>query len=124
VKPFVPKKRSFTFPAVDSGEDGAVGGQNGMWGALFSSNGKTVLAGSCIPLVSKSGTSSGDAHPLLGGRGNQWYLLVLITDVWCLSLSFSLCAGLSHGYNGRQLFRDVDLEIEQGERVAIIGPNG
>jgi ATPase subunit of ABC transporter with duplicated ATPase domains len=36
---------------------------------------------------------------------------------WC-------CAGLSHGYNGRQLFRDVDLDIEQGERVAIIGPNG
>jgi ATPase subunit of ABC transporter with duplicated ATPase domains len=31
---------------------------------------------------------------------------------------------LSHGYNGRQLFKDVDLEIEQGERVAIIGPNG
>lgn len=33
--------------------------------------------------------------------------------------------GLSHGYAGRgQLFRDVNLEIEQGERVAIIGPNG
>jgi ATPase subunit of ABC transporter with duplicated ATPase domains len=32
--------------------------------------------------------------------------------------------GLSHGYDGRLLFKDVDLEIEQGERIAIIGPNG
>lgn len=32
--------------------------------------------------------------------------------------------GLSHGYDGRLLFRNVDLEIEQGERIAIIGPNG
>jgi ATPase subunit of ABC transporter with duplicated ATPase domains len=31
---------------------------------------------------------------------------------------------LSHGYDGRLLFKDVDLEIGQGERIAIIGPNG
>ncbi len=32
--------------------------------------------------------------------------------------------GLTHGYSGRMLFKDVDLEIEKGDRVAIIGPNG
>lgn len=32
--------------------------------------------------------------------------------------------GLTHGYNGRTLFKDADLEIHRGERVAIIGPNG
>ncbi|KAG1676928.1 hypothetical protein FOA52_014804 [Chlamydomonas sp. UWO 241] len=32
--------------------------------------------------------------------------------------------GLSHGYDNRPLFRDVDLEIDKGDRVAIIGPNG
>lgn len=32
--------------------------------------------------------------------------------------------GMSHGYNGQQLFRDVDLSITKGERLAIIGPNG
>ena len=31
---------------------------------------------------------------------------------------------LTHGYNGRTLFQDADLEIRRGERVAIIGPNG
>ena len=31
---------------------------------------------------------------------------------------------LRHGYGGRLLFDDVNLEIEKGERVAIIGPNG
>jgi len=31
---------------------------------------------------------------------------------------------LSHGYNGRMLFRDANLEVEKGERIAIIGPNG
>lgn len=31
---------------------------------------------------------------------------------------------LTHGYNGRTLFKDADLVIEKGERVAIIGPNG
>lgn len=29
--------------------------------------------------------------------------------------------GLTHGYQDRQLFDDVNLEIEKGERVAIIG---
>jgi ABC-type transport system involved in cytochrome bd biosynthesis fused ATPase/permease subunit len=29
--------------------------------------------------------------------------------------------GLTHGYHDRQLFDDVDLEIEKGERVAVIG---
>ncbi|CAL8469003.1 g8544 [Coccomyxa elongata] len=32
--------------------------------------------------------------------------------------------GLTHGYGDRLLFDKVDLEIEKGERVAIIGPNG
>lgn len=32
--------------------------------------------------------------------------------------------GLTHGYNGRILFRDANLEVEKGERIAIIGPNG
>jgi ATPase subunit of ABC transporter with duplicated ATPase domains len=32
--------------------------------------------------------------------------------------------GLTHGYNGRMLFKDADLEIEKGDRIAIIGPNG
>jgi ATPase subunit of ABC transporter with duplicated ATPase domains len=31
---------------------------------------------------------------------------------------------LTHGYNDRLLFKDVNLEIERGDRVAIIGPNG
>lgn len=32
--------------------------------------------------------------------------------------------GLTHGYNGRMLFKDAELVIEKGERVAILGPNG
>lgn len=32
--------------------------------------------------------------------------------------------GLTHGYHGRPLFKDVNLDIEKGDRVAIIGPNG
>ncbi len=32
--------------------------------------------------------------------------------------------GLTHGYHGRMLFQDVNLEIEKGDRVAILGPNG
>eukprot|EP00967_Tisochrysis_lutea_P127680 scaffold217463_cov27-Tisochrysis_lutea.AAC.1 len=32
--------------------------------------------------------------------------------------------GVSHGYNGGTLFKDVDLCIELGDRIAIIGPNG
>ena len=32
--------------------------------------------------------------------------------------------GLTHGYNGRTLFENVDLRIGKGERIAIIGPNG
>lgn len=31
---------------------------------------------------------------------------------------------LTHGYNNRPLFKNVDLTIEKGERIAIIGPNG
>lgn len=31
---------------------------------------------------------------------------------------------LTHGYNGRTLFRAADLVIERGERVAVLGPNG
>lgn len=33
-------------------------------------------------------------------------------------------SGLTHGYNDRLLFKNVDLEIGKGERIAIIGPNG
>ena len=32
--------------------------------------------------------------------------------------------GVGHGYGGRRLFRDVDLVLEHGERVALLGPNG
>ena len=31
---------------------------------------------------------------------------------------------LTHGYPTRPLFKDVDLDLEKGDRVAIIGPNG
>lgn len=31
---------------------------------------------------------------------------------------------LTHGYGGRLLFKNANLEIERGDRVAIIGPNG
>lgn len=31
---------------------------------------------------------------------------------------------LTHGYGGRLLFKNADLDIERGDRVAIIGPNG
>jgi len=31
---------------------------------------------------------------------------------------------LSHGYGGRTLIRDADLEVERGERLALVGPNG
>ncbi|GLI58502.1 hypothetical protein VaNZ11_000233, partial [Volvox africanus] len=32
--------------------------------------------------------------------------------------------GLTHGYPGRPLFKNCNLEIAKGDRVAIIGPNG
>ena len=32
--------------------------------------------------------------------------------------------GVGHGYDGRWLFRDVDLVLEHGERVVLLGPNG
>eukprot|EP00197_Chlamydomonas_leiostraca_P006476 CAMPEP_0202869404 /NCGR_PEP_ID=MMETSP1391-20130828/12431_1 /ASSEMBLY_ACC=CAM_ASM_000867 /TAXON_ID=1034604 /ORGANISM="Chlamydomonas leiostraca, Strain SAG 11-49" /LENGTH=706 /DNA_ID=CAMNT_0049549717 /DNA_START=43 /DNA_END=2163 /DNA_ORIENTATION=- len=32
--------------------------------------------------------------------------------------------GLTHGYSRGPLFKNVDLDIEKGDRVAIIGPNG
>ncbi len=32
--------------------------------------------------------------------------------------------GVGHGFGGRRLFRDVDLVLEHGERVALLGPNG
>lgn len=35
-----------------------------------------------------------------------------------------LTQGLSHGYNGRTLFEDVDLSVGKGERIAYLGPNG
>jgi len=31
---------------------------------------------------------------------------------------------LTHGYPTRPLFKDVNLDLEKGDRVAIIGPNG
>lgn len=33
-------------------------------------------------------------------------------------------AGLSKSYGGRELFEDVSLTLQSGERVAIVGPNG
>lgn len=33
-------------------------------------------------------------------------------------------SGLTHGYGGRTLFSDVDIELKKGDRVAIVGPNG
>ena len=32
--------------------------------------------------------------------------------------------GVTKGYNGTPLFKDLDLMVEVGERVAVIGPNG
>ena len=32
--------------------------------------------------------------------------------------------GVTHGYGGRELFRDADLELDKGNRVALLGPNG
>lgn len=32
--------------------------------------------------------------------------------------------GLSHGYHDSTLFRDINLGIERGDRIAILGPNG
>ncbi|KAA8497333.1 ABC transporter F family member 2 [Porphyridium purpureum] len=31
---------------------------------------------------------------------------------------------VTHGYNGRTLFRDANLALERGDKVAIVGPNG
>ena len=33
-------------------------------------------------------------------------------------------AGLSKSFGGRELFDDVSLTLQSGERVAIVGPNG
>src|SRR5580704_9519876 len=33
-------------------------------------------------------------------------------------------AGLSKSFGGRELFNDVSLTVQSGERVAIVGPNG
>ena len=33
-------------------------------------------------------------------------------------------AGLSKSFGGRELFDDVSLTLQAGERVAIVGPNG
>jgi ATP-binding cassette subfamily F protein 3 len=33
-------------------------------------------------------------------------------------------SGLSVGFGGRTLFRDLDLEVEPGETLAVMGPNG
>ena len=54
--------------------------------------------------------------------------------VWKMNLDFGSPArggtlplrleGVGHGYAGRWLFRDVDLVLEHGERVALLGPNG
>lgn len=33
-------------------------------------------------------------------------------------------AGVGHGYNGRTLFKNVNLGVDKGERIAFLGPNG
>lgn len=35
-----------------------------------------------------------------------------------------MASGLSAGFDGKTLYKDVDLDIKRGERVFIIGPNG
>ncbi|CAM9346822.1 unnamed protein product, partial [Hapterophycus canaliculatus] len=32
--------------------------------------------------------------------------------------------GVSHGYNGRRLFNNVNLVVDKGDRIAFLGPNG
>jgi ABC-type Mn2+/Zn2+ transport system ATPase subunit len=32
--------------------------------------------------------------------------------------------GLTVAYRGRPALRDVDLHVAQGERIALVGPNG
>ncbi len=34
------------------------------------------------------------------------------------------CRGVRFSYNGREVLRDVDVEVGAGEWVAVIGPNG
>lgn len=33
-------------------------------------------------------------------------------------------AGIGHGFEGRSLFSDLDLDVQRGDRLGIVGPNG
>jgi ATPase subunit of ABC transporter with duplicated ATPase domains len=44
--------------------------------------------------------------------------------LWTDWLQVATIESLTHGYNDRPLFKDVTLQIDKGDRVAIIGPNG
>lgn len=35
-----------------------------------------------------------------------------------------LANGITHGYNGRQLFENINLVVDKGNRIAFLGPNG
>jgi ATP-binding cassette subfamily F protein 3 len=38
--------------------------------------------------------------------------------------SVIIAAGLSRGFGGRRLFHDLELKLERGQRLALVGPNG
>jgi iron complex transport system ATP-binding protein len=41
-----------------------------------------------------------------------------------VSVDYLVTKGLAVGYNGRALIGEIDLDIQKGEIVTLIGPNG